>query len=378
MELQDLFKKRDNYVEEPTQVIDPLQQFFAERTSKLDVPATSRVSPKAFTKIEEPVVDEIYQQYSPDLAPTYSSEMQSQVTRQPSTAESQYVPVSNLIDVERIKKQAEVLAPKETDWKDALANLTPLAVEALLGKGGGASLGISGQAILGDIAKRSAKRDTLEAKLMELKALKQPKTDVEAGRQARFEASQKQRKEFEDRKIALDARNKLNQDKDYIANKGRYNATNDAINILNKKSWAGDQGVGFLFAKGIFREVGSLTNEERTAFIADPALSNKFDMLYTKYIQKGAGTFTEQDRKDLTELAVHMREQAKKDMNRVASGYIEGTKSVGVDPSGVINPLLATKDIQAKFINTGSKNRPKQVTQNGITYTLNEKTGKYE
>lgn len=378
MDLRDLFKTKEpsNYVEQSSEGASPLEAFFAERTPKPAAPAQATL--KAATKVEEPVVEQIFQEYSPEMEQASTSQMQSQMTSQPSAAASQFVPVSDVVDVEKIKKQAETLAPRETDWKDALANLTPLAVEALLGKGGGASLGIAGQSILGDIAKRGAKRDALEAKLMELKQLRQPKTDLEAGRQARFEASQRQRKEFEDRKVALDARNRLNQDKDYQANKGRYNATNDAINILNKKSWAGDQGVGFLFAKGIFREVGSLTNEERTAFIADPALSNKFDMLYTKYLQKGAGTFTEQDRKDLTELAVHMRAQAKKDMSRVAGGYIEGTRSIGVDPSGVINPLLATQDIQAKFTNTGAKNRPQQITQNGNTYTLNEKTGKYE
>ena len=85
-------------------------------------------------------------------------------------------------------------------------------------------------------------------------------------------------------------------------------------------------------------------------------------------------------------LAEHMRKQAKKDMTRVANGYIEGVKYVGIDAAPVISPLLRFEDIPSIYEATpGSKvvkGKPKTIEReyNGKTYkyTLNEKTGKYE
>ena len=382
MDLRDLFKTKEpsNYVEQSSQAESPLQAFFAERTPKPAAPA--QATPKAAAKIEEPVVEQIFQEYSPEMEQASTSQMTSQSMQQPSAAASQFVPVSAVVDVEKIKKQAETLAPRETNWKDALANLTPLAVEALLGKGGGASLGIAGQSILGDIAKRGAKRDALEAKLMELKQLRQPKADTEAAKQARFEAAQKQKMSLADRQVALTTRDKVNQDKTFQSATSRYSATNDAINVLNKKSWAGDSGAGFLFAKGIFGEVGSLTNEERTAFIGNPMMERKFLSLYDKYLKNG--TFTDPDRQDLIDLAVHMRNRAKQDMSRIAGSYVEGARSVGVDASGVINPLLKADDVApGTFYNKKGGPLPATKTMydkegNAYKVKLNPKTGKYE
>jgi hypothetical protein len=294
-------------------------------------------------------------------------------------------PSTNIENVKNIKQQVASLK-KSPEFTDYLPYLAPLAVEALFGGGeaGGVSAEIAGKALLGDEAKKEANLKSLEDKLMEMKTLKSTvkygggEIDKEAGKQARFEASQKQRQELADRQIKLATRDKLNQNKEFQANLGRYNATNDAINVLNQKNWAGDAGVGFLFAKGIFREVGALTNEERTQFIADPLLNNKFTYLYEKYLKEGGGTFTEKDRRDLTELAIHMRERAKQDLQRVANSYIEGVKSIGIDTSGIIKPLLKTDDVVPKYINTGIENRPKYYEQNGFIYKLNEKTGKYE
>ena len=346
MNLRDLFKTNEpsNYVEQSSQAASPLETFFAERTPKPAAPA--QATPKAATKVEEPVVEQIFQEYSPEMEQASVSQMQNQMTSQPSAAASQFVPVSDVVDVEKIKKQAETLAPRETDWKDALANLTPLAVEALLGKGGGASLGIAGQSILGDISKRSAKRDALEAKLMELKQLRQPKTDLEAARQARFESSQKQRQSNEDRKIILQTRDKLNMDKQFNVAKSRYSATNDAINVLNQRNPIGDAGVKTLFAKGIFGEVGNLNLQERADFIGSPQYERIYERMLSKY---KTGLLGEKDRTDLLKLAKHMRERAKKDTSRIASGYTSGLKSLGLDPSEVIQPLLSTDDIEPQF-----------------------------
>jgi hypothetical protein len=55
------------------------------------------------------------------------------------------------------------------------------------------------------------------------------------------------------------------------------------------------------------------------------------------------------DRKELIKLASYMRERAKQNVSGIASGYIEGTKSVGIDPSGVINPLIKFNDVQSIY-----------------------------
>jgi hypothetical protein len=381
--LEDIFKTKEpsNYVEQSSQTSSPLEAFFAERTPRPSAPAEA--TPKAAAKIEEPQVEKIYQEYSPEMTDMYSAGMESQSMQQsmqqPSAASSQFVPVSDVIDVEKIKKQAEVLAPRETDWKDALANLTPLAVEALLGKGGGASLGIAGQSIMGDIAKRGAKRDSLEAKLMELKQLRQPKTDLEAGRQARFEAAQKEKRSLADRQTILDTRNRLNQDKTWQSATKRYESTNDVINILGQRNWAGDAGVGYQIAKGIFGEVGALTEQERTQFLSNPTIGRKYSYLQEKFLK--TGRFTEEDRADLVSLATALREQSKTTRGRIANSYVEGARSVGVDASGVINPLLKTQDVEFKDnkkSGAGVKTMYDKKTGEPYKVKLNSKTGKYE
>ena len=170
MDLRDLFKTKEpsNYVEQSSQAASPLEAFFAERTPKPSAPA--QATPKAAAKIEEPKVEQIFQEYSPEMQEMYSREPSSTQEQEQNiiTKEIESKPVSDLIDVQKIKSQAEQLSPQGTDWKDALASLTPLAVEALLGKGGGTSLGIAGSSILGDLEKKKSRRTQLEDKLMEI------------------------------------------------------------------------------------------------------------------------------------------------------------------------------------------------------------------
>ena len=208
---------------------------------------------------------------------------------------------------------------------------------------------------------------------MELKKISVPKADTEAAKQARFEASQKQRQSNEDRRIILQTRDKLNQDKQFNVARTRYAATNDAINVLNQRNPIGDAGVKTLFAKGIFGEVGNLNLQERADFIGSPELNRTFDRLLSRY---NTGLLGEKDRADLLKLAKHMRERSKKDTQRIASGYTAGLKSIGLNPSAVIEPLLRTDDIAPQFTVPGKK--PKTVKQGGVTYTLNEATGQYE
>lgn len=378
MKLEDLFKTKEptNYVEQASQGEEsPLQQFFKERTPK--PVAITASTPKATAPIEQPQVDQIKAEYAPVAESSAESSMQSGLNRTP-TADS-YVSTSDLVDMERIKSQAEVLSPRGTGLPDLLSNLTPLAVEAIFGGGqaGGVSAKISGESILGDLGQKQKRRQTLEDKLMELKKLSAPKADTEAAKQSRFESSQKQRQSNEDRRIILQTRDKLNQDTQFNVARVRYTATNDAINVLNQRNPIGDAGVRTLFAKGIFGEVGTLSDKDKQDFIGSPQYERMFDRLLSKF---NTGLLGENDRTDLLKLAKHMRERAKTDTQRIASGYTTGLKSVGLDPSAVIQPLLRTEDVAPQFSMPGT---PKTVSRKGkdgkvYTYNLNEKTGKYE
>ena len=360
MKFEDLFKPRENYYEAfPSNTLD---DFFKSRELRL----------KEETPIDEATTEEIKAKFSPappapvpqapqapmpqrDIASeTMPQQPEMQTMEQPQEAISRSP--EDLIDIKRIRQLAEESMPKKT-WKDVLPYLAPLAVEALMGSKniGAAPAQIMAKGLLQDVADTEKRKLDLENKLIDIqrtrpRAIASKTPDLkEFFREKRFQQAQEQRKSLEDRKIKLATRDKLNQDMDFKKQRARYAATNDAINILNKKSWAGDQGIGFLFAKGIFGEVGSLTNEERTAFIANPAIENKFNFYLEKYLKKGGGTFTEEDRRELIKLADFMRDRAKENISGIASGYVEGTKSLGIDPSGIINPLLKFKDVQSIY-----------------------------
>lgn len=300
-------------------------------------------------------------------------------------------PVSDLIDVNKVQMQAEQMTP-QASWSDVLMGLIPVVADAMAG-GHGDALDVSAK-YYGDKAANIEKRkQSLEDKLMELeksralaslkgsKSVKDGLVEVdvdgkpiftreskaeglpawkkpevlsnEAGKQARFEQARKDRLKLSDRQFVAKQVGDLNKDLDFKTAKARYAATNDAINVLNQKNWAGDQGAGFLFAKGIFGEVGSLTNEERSAFIANPVLENKYNVLFQKYLKDG--TFTDEDRSDLQELAVHMRKRAESDLSNISSNYIESSKAMGVDISSAVNPLLKRNSVQPLYIIQKSK-----------------------
>lgn len=366
MELRDLFKKRDNYVDiEESAPIDPLKAFFDERIPKSKIPVPEKKVEeidKAYSLAPKPLnVEQQPMEGEPDLS---SSMYSSEKTKTPVEFQRpSYVSASDLLDVDKIKKQVDQLVPKEMDWKDALANLSPAILELLVGgTAKGIGTGLSAKALMSDLEKKDARRKTLEEKLMELKEIKYPKIDAESGRQARFEAAQREKRSLEDRKLVIQTRDKLNQDKVFQEARGRYSATNDAINVLNQRNPIGDAAVRSLFAKGIFREVGALSDSDKRDYIGSPQYERAFDRMLSKYKN---GTLGEEDRTDLLKLARHMRERSKKDAFRVASSYTSGIKSFGIDPSAVINPLLATDDIAPQF---AQPKTAKKVPPPGMTF----------
>lgn len=344
MKLEDLFKTKEptNYVGQASQVeANPLEQFFKDRTPKPKAPVTPTA--KTIQPITEQKIETIKTEYAPAAQGDSMSEYSQQSSFMRNPATDSYIPVSDVVDIEKIKQQAKQLAP-DMGWKDVLTSLTPLAVEAILGGGQmySGSPGVAAESLMSGLKETQKRRQTLEDKLMELKKLSSPKADTEASRQARFEAAQKQRQSNEDRRIILQTRDKLNQDLQFKAARARYGATNDAVNVLNQRNPIGDASVKTLFAKGIFAEVGAMSDKDKADFIGSPALERVFDRMISKYKN---GILDEKDRGDLIKLAVHLRERAKKDASRIASSYTKGIQSFGLDPSAVIQPLLATEDI---------------------------------
>jgi hypothetical protein len=302
-------------------------------------------------------------------------------------------PVSELDTLRDIRSEASRgVAGGLTDFWPALV---PLAVEALVGRGQGQSLDVSSKYIMDKVGEDKKDAQKLEDRLFELKKARAksgakgdsklyeavdsqgnpiwmtreqaigsgliPKGSAADGKDERARLAREQQKQFADRNYARNVVNDLNKDLDFKTAKSRYSATNDAINVLNQKNWAGDAGVGFLFAKGIFGEVGSLTNEERQAFIADPYWGNKFNTLFEKYLKEGSGSFTPTDRSDLQKLASIMRDKAISDMGLVANNYREAHLASGLDVNPYIQPLLKRNDIAPKYIT--AEKAPSQPTQ---------------
>lgn len=328
-------------------------------------------------KVPEPEVEAIKQKFSTN------PEVQSMTIK---TSEPMF-------DYKEVQRQAAEMAPQASDT-DLLMGLIPLATSLIAGGTQGEGVEVAGK-YYGDLVSDNKKRQqTLEDKLMEIQKSRaiaaskgksglsfEERAELERikaglkgtdGKDARFEKSQKFKKELADRGLIIKTREQLKTYEPFKKSQVRYQATNDAINVLNQKNPIGDAGVQILFAKGIFGEVGNLTAQEQAKFIGSPELSRVFDRMLTKY---KTGLLGEKDRDDLLKLAKHMRERAKQDARNSAGAYTKGLQALGVDPSPVIEPLLESSDVEPVF---SQSSKPKTVQQNGVTYTLNETTGEYE
>ena len=367
-----------------------------KKTSIVDMPdidVEGELVPQAPTvnkQVDPQTVDDIKTAYKPQPP-------QQDIT----VSEQTYKPTYDIVDPVKVREQAQKMNPGVSNT-DLLLGLIPLATSFLSGNGAGEGVDVSGKYYL-DLAKEDKKRtQTLEDKLMEInkaRAIASAKSKggsdklptasnlVEVvgddgvtryqwvadaaggkvdpnkssdGKDERFNKAQKQAKELADRRMILQTRDKLISDPAFKTARTRYQATNDAINVLNQKNPIGDAGVKILFAKGIFGEVGNLTAQEQANFIGSPELERKFQGLINKY---KTGLLGEADRDDLLKLAKHMRERSKLDTRNVARAYTSGLQSLGLDPSTVINPLLESSDVSPQF----AKTFPVTVRKKGLT-----------
>lgn len=315
---------------------------------------------------------------------------------------------SDLIDMDKVRSQVPRAETGIADWLTVLA---PLATEAIFGggKAGGVSYGIAGKNALDTVKENKARSNRLEDRLMDIERARAiasarskskdglVEVDVEGKpifkRESGAEGLQAWKKpelagvnrgeiaalgreqalKLADRNAIISARDKLVGNKQFQAAKARFQATNDAVDVLNQRNPVGDAGVQILFAKGIFGEVGNLTAQEQAKFIGSPELTTAFNRMMTKYKE---GTLDEKDRSLLLKLATHMRERSKKVAGEVAGGYTKGLKSLGIDASGIVEPLLSGSEVEPEY----QSDEVQRIGKDGKTYTykLNPKTGKYE
>lgn len=386
-------------VENRQQYVKTTRANFPEKPNEPDIDVTG-----TFTKKEAPPVSPTL----PKLKEIFSVQPVAEQPQQPTYTPP--VATSDLVDMEKIRGQVDGMMP-ERGMSDWLSVLAPLATEAVFGggKAGGVSYGIAGKAATDIVGKDEARRTKLEDKLMDIeraRAIAGAKSkskdglvevDVEGKpifkRESGAEGLQAWKKpelaginrgeiaalgreqalKLADRTAITQARDKLVGNKQFQAAKARFQATNDAVDVLNQRNPVGDAGVQILFAKGIFGEVGNLTAQEQAKFIGSPELTTAFHRMMTKYKE---GTLDEKDRSMLLKLATHMRERSKKVAGEVAGGYTKGLKSLGIDASGVVEPLLSGSEVAPEY----QLDEVQRIGKDGKTYTykLNPKTGKYE
>lgn len=199
MKFEDLFVKQrppKDYVTYPPQEIPTLEKFLSERTPKavspvnkpapLDLkekevvqpvkPEIAKVAaetPKITDQEVQSIQASIFQKgpattASPaeDMAVSPEMGMQEQAVKT-----STPVATSDLLDVKKIREQADSMMP-EVSWADIATGLIPVGLDVLSG-GYGDALGIAGDYYMGEVAGREKKRSDLESKLMEINKARQ-------------------------------------------------------------------------------------------------------------------------------------------------------------------------------------------------------------
>lgn len=168
-------KAPSNYVEAP---VSPEE--FKKPTPKPEVTGvqTAPVSPKAeqikkmFSLAPTPEAP-----VAPEQQPVEQAQPQQPTEKfQPSpisfptleSADYAMTPTSDLVDMEKIRSQAEKMV-KEPTWGEFLTALSPLAIEAIAGGGTtNVAPGIAGDYLMKGLEKREARKTSIEDKLMEI------------------------------------------------------------------------------------------------------------------------------------------------------------------------------------------------------------------
>lgn len=329
-------------------------------TPDVVVPVGSAGTEQATTQPQQAIPQITDLQKTPSTQPKLSTPFIKEIQTQ------QLAPATSSEQI-RMAKQEVAKLTKPSEFTDYLPYLAPLAVEALFGGGesGGVSTGIAGQALLEKEAGAEKRIQSLEDKLMEMKALKSTvkygteEMDKEAGRQARFEAAQKQRKEQKEQDIEIAAgarfQQKLEQDQVFKDYKNQMVQGQRALEFLAQGRGVSDAGLRTVFAKGIFGDVGNIAVQEAAAISGSPMLFQRYETLKDMWFK---GTrFGDQDRADLIEIAALVRDKAPAVLQKYAQQKAQAEQQIsGVDVSQVASALSrdsVTNEVMVKVLYNG-------------------------
>jgi hypothetical protein len=256
----------------------------------------------------------------------------------------------------------------------------------------GESLGISGKYLLEEEAKKEARKNELENKLLDLQAKRDiasmkakgkekpltaantlPYLDEEGkvryalieealGKEKpteqpkgltfeqRLELQRKGQqyglgKEARKEEIAAGSRfqQRLDQNKEYQGLQSQISNADKAIEYLSQGKNIADVGIKRVFAKGIFGDVGNLAVQEQADISGAPDFYSRYLTLKDKY-SKGL-QFSDRDRADLMEFAMTIRKSAPAKMKAIADRMAAAEKNIsGKDVSSIANSLVTMPD----------------------------------
>jgi hypothetical protein len=163
MTLDEFFKtpKREEYVsQEPINVEGYLKSKEVAAPVKPEVAKVAEAAPK----VEPQKLQELKQIFK---APEVTLKEPQAMEQQPqAAAPTAPVAASSLIDVNKVRSQAEAMAP-QASWSDVLMGLIPVAMDAFSG-GYGDALDVSGKYYMDKASGIEKRKQTLEDKLMEI------------------------------------------------------------------------------------------------------------------------------------------------------------------------------------------------------------------
>ena len=200
---------------------------------------------------------------------------------------------------------------------------------------------------------------------------KSPYADLESGRNQRFQDQKllDLTKEFSKPTSNF---NKQKENLDGIVMAAKQ------LNLGNPRANAGLQNY---LARNVYGEKGPLSDSDIARLSGDPSYAAVLERFLDARLSGKLGELDRSDIRQILELAYKTQVQK---MQSEATRFGNAFKSIGYDPTpgiqsyvqGSIEELPSHKVFDRGHRSHGDK--PKTVIQNGFTYTLNEKTGKYE
>ena len=183
---------------------------------------------------------------------------------------------------------------------------------------------------------------------------------------------QKQLQKKKDIEIQAGSRfqQKLEQDKVFQDYKQQATQSQRALELLSKGLGVADAGARTTFAKGIFGEVGNLAIQEQMAVSGSPMLYQKWETLWKKNTE---GTLGDQDRADMIEVALAIKQNSPKVLNKIAMERATAEKQIsGVNVDRIAQSLSRDNATGQIFIKVVHRGRVKQIPINDFPRAVRE------